>query len=151
MASQSSKVPFGVDASVLAGYAYAANARLGNIDLTLENTGLNTLTFQLKEWDGVTAPSGYYSVGGVQTVVPGGVKTISYNIVAKRVGLFGSGGTTANVTFNFRNPADLRGAQIDLIVTGRRGWAWDDAFNRPELSRGFGPPPDAPNDPNEGY
>jgi len=149
MSNQLSSVPFGSDATRLAGYAQAANAALGNIDLTLENTGSNTLTFQLREYTGTAVPSGYAAVGGVVTVVPKGVKTTSYNLVSKKVGFFGSGNTTANITLTYRNKGDLRGAQIDLVATGRRGWGFDAAFNRGELTKKWGRPIDEPTAPGE--
>lgn len=152
MSNQLSSVPFGTDIMRLAGYAQAANAALGNIDLCLENTGINTLTFQLKEFVGtVAAPltSGYSNIGATSTIVPKGVKTISYNLVSKRVGFFGSGSTTCNITATFRNPGDIRGAQIDLIATGRRGWGFDAAFNQGELTKKFGRPIDDPTQPGQ--
>jgi len=125
--NQVSSIPFGTDATLLAGYAYRANDRLGNVDLTIENTGSNALYFQLKEQ---TNPSGaFVNVGAAQTLVPKGVKTVSYNLIAKRVGFFGSGSTTANVSFSIRNKGNLRGAQVDIVVTGRRGWGYDAGFD----------------------
>jgi hypothetical protein len=37
-----------------------------------------------------------------------------------------------------RNKADLRGAQIDIVAVGRKGWGYDDAFNKPELKKKWG-------------
>jgi hypothetical protein len=147
--NQLSSVPFGTDATVLAGYAQHANASLGNLDITIENTGSNTLTFQLKEFTGTGVPSGYANIGGTVSVVPKGVKTVSYNLVSKRVGFFGSGNTVANISLSYRNKGDIRGAQIDLVATGRRGWGFDRAFNKAELTKKWGSPPDSPSDPSE--
>jgi len=91
-------------------------------------------------------------------VVPGGTQTKHYNLLSKRVAFFGSGNTAtdlsgsatstkANITAVFRNPSDLRGAQIDIIAGGHRGWGFDEAFNRKELTKKWGAPPDAPTEP----
>jgi hypothetical protein len=126
--NQVSSIPFGTDATLLSGYAYRGGDRLGNFDLTIENTGANSLYFQLKEQ---TNPSGaFVAVGAAQTLVPKGVKTVSYNILSQRLGFFGSGNTTANVSFSMRNKGNLRGAQVDIVVTGRRGWGFDPGFNQ---------------------
>jgi len=145
---------FGTDINVFAGYAQSANDRLGNIDFIVENTGANTVVIQLKSYDGNTAPSGYANVGTPFVVVPGGAQTKSYNLLAKRVAFFGSGNTTvgstynsltgtvtgakANITAVIRNKADLRNAQIDIVATGRRGWAYDEAWNNKELKKKWG-------------
>jgi len=152
--NQLSSIGFGSNIQVLAGYAQYANSALGNVDILLENTGSNTLTFVAKEYPVTAAKggvSGYGVVGDFITVVPKGVRTVSYNVVSKRIGFFGSGNTTANVSINFRNKADLRGAQIDIVATGRRGWGFDDGFNRPELTKKWGRQPDDPTSPNNLY
>src|SRR5712671_4215413 len=82
---------FGTDATVLSGYAQAANERLGNIDFIVENTGDIDLFFLVRQWDGTTTPSGYAPVGGNATIRARGTKTLSYNLVSKRIGFFGSG------------------------------------------------------------
>lgn len=148
--NQASQVPFGVDASVVAGYAQRANERLGNVDFIFENTGLKDANIIVKEWDGTTSPSGYKAIGTWFTVDAKGTTTKSFSLVSKRVGFFGSGvgGSTAvNITAAIRNPADLRGAQIDIVAGGRRGWGYDDAFDRATLTKNWGPPPDRPSDP----
>ena len=123
MSNQISGVPFGTDATVLAGWAVTAGPALGNIDFVVENTGTNTLTFQFKT---LTTYGSYTpvttSVGAWFTVAPSGVVTKSLCLVSTTLGFFGSGNTTANITQNLRNPADLRGAGIDMFVTGKRGW-----------------------------
>lgn len=158
--NQLSSLGFGTDATVLVGYAQAANERLGNVDFIIENTGDIDLFFQLRQYDGVTSPSGYANVGAGVTVKSRGAKTVSYNLISKRVGFFGSGvaasitiasnatgitgqtvfrsWTLADITAVIRNKGDLRGAQIDLVATGRRGWGYDDAFNKPELKKKWG-------------
>ena len=150
--NQLSSVPFGTDATQLAGYAQFANASLGNVDVIIENTGSNTLYFVLKEYpipaSVFGSVSGYCNVGPAVTVVPCGVRTVSYNLVSKRVGFFGSGSTVANLTLVFRNKGDIRGAQIDLVVTGRRGWGYDDGFQRGTLTKRWGSPPDDPATPS---
>lgn len=123
MSSQVSTIGFGSDATTLAGYAFRANERLGNIDLQIDNTGSNPLYFVVKEQ---TNPSGaFVNVSTPITIVPRGLKTISLNLLSKKIGFFGSGNTTANVQFTQRNPSNLAGGQIDLVVTGRRGWGYD--------------------------
>jgi hypothetical protein len=149
--NQISNVGFGTDATLLAGYAQHANASLGNVVITVENTGENSLYFQLKEYPVAASAggvSGYGRTGPAITVVPKGVKDLSYNLVSRRVGFFGSGNTKANISISMRNKADLRGAQIDLVAVGRRGWGYDDAFNTGELTKNFGSPPDSPTTPS---
>lgn len=151
--NQLSSVSFTSDATVLHGYAQTANERLGSVDFLVENTGNIALVFQLRQYDGVTSPSGYANVGGQTTVNARGKKTIGYNLLSKRVGFFGSGvaatvtingvsqfvtATTANISVVYHNKGDLRGAQIDLVATGRRGWSYDDAFARAELKKKWG-------------
>ena len=141
--NQNSSVGFGTDANILAAYAHAANDRLGNFDLVVENTGANTLYLQVREHDGVTSPSGYANLGAAFTVVPRGTVTRSYLLLSKQIGFFGSGNTTANISTAIRNPADLRGAQIDIVVQGRTGWGFDNAFDKKAFrSPGWGPFPD---------
>jgi hypothetical protein len=147
--NQLSAVGFGPDISVFSGYAQSANERLGNIDFIVENTGAYTLTMYLGQYDGNTSPSGFAMVGTAFTVVPGGVQTKSYSLVSKRVGFFGSGNTLttlagtatsakANITAVLRNKADLRGAQIDMVATGRKGWGYDEGWNKLELKKKWG-------------
>lgn len=151
--NQLSDISFGNDATTLRGYAQATNERLGSIDFLIENTGNIALVFQLRQYDGATSPSGYANVGAQVTVNARGKKTVSYNLLGKRVGFFGSGvaatvtvngvsslytSTTANITAVYHNKGDLRGAQIDLVAVGRRGWTYDDAFSKPELKKKWG-------------
>ena len=144
--NQVSQIGFGPDADVLAAYAHFGNDRLGNVDLTVENVGSNTLTFEVKEKvaAGVAGgtPSGYKKLGSTVTVVPKGVTTVSYNVLAKQIGFFGSGNTVANVSVSFRNKGDLRGAQVDIVQVGRRSFGFDDAFDRPTLTKKWGTAPD---------
>lgn len=151
--NQLSSISFGDDATVLRGYAQAANERLGYVNFLIENTGNIPLVFQLRQYDGTTSPSGYANVGGQTTVAARGSKTVAYNLLAKRVGFFGSGSpanvtvngvttyvtsTTANISVVYQNKGDLSGRQIDLVATGRRGWSYDDAFAKPELKKKWG-------------
>lgn len=147
--NQVSAIGFGPDAQVFAGYAQSANERLGNIDFIVENTGSTTLYMTLGQWDGNTSPSGFAKVGTAFVVVPGGTQTKSYSLVSKRIGFFGSGNTAtnlsgtatsakANVTAVLRNKADLRGAQIDIVATGRKGWGYDEGWNKLELKKKWG-------------
>lgn len=136
--NQLSSIGFGVDANVFAGYAQSANDKLGNIDFVFENTGANEAYIQLMQYDGVTSPSGFARVGVAFTVVPGGVVSQSYVLLSKRVGFFGSGNTSVNVSSVIRNKADLRNAQIDIVAVGRRGWGYDEGFNRLELKKKWG-------------
>lgn len=138
--NQQSLIGFGGDITVAAGYAQRGNDRLGNFDLVIENTGANQLTFVLKE---LTSASGFTAVGAAVTVTPRGVKTLSYSLLSKRVGFFGSGNTTANISTVLRNPADLRGAQIDIVNAGRRGWGFDAGFDTATLTQNWGSAPDS--------
>ena len=151
--NQLSSVSFGNDATSLRGYAQAANERLGAIDFQVENTGDIALVFQLRNFDGSTLPSGYANVGAQTTVNARGSKTISYTLLGKRVGFFGSGvaasvtvggvtkyvtAATANITAVIHNKGDLRGAQIDLVAVGRKSWAYDEAYAYTELKKKWG-------------
>lgn len=151
--NQLSSISFGNDATVLRGYAQATNERLGYVQFLIENTGNIPLVFQLRQYDGTTSPSGYANIGAQQTVNARGSKNVSYNLLSKRVGFFGSGvpanvtingvttyvtSTTANISVSWANKAQLDGRQIDLVATGRRGWTYDDAFARPELKKKWG-------------
>lgn len=136
--NQISSVGFGPDATVLAGYAQSANERLGNIDFVYENTGTNSAYIKVGQFDGVTSPSGYKDVGNAVTVVPGGTLTRSFTFISKRIGFFGSGNTKVNISAVIRNKGDLRGAQIDIVPVGRRSWGYDQAFDRPQLTKQWG-------------
>lgn len=136
--NQLSAIGFGPDATVFAGYAQSANDKLGNIDFVFENTGPNSAYVKLMQYDGTTSPSGYALVGSAFTVVPGGQVTKSYVLLSKRVAFFGSGNTTVNISSVIRNKADLRDAQIDIVAVGRKGWGYDDAFNKLELKKKWG-------------
>jgi len=127
--NQISSIGFGSDASVLAGYALAADGRLGNISLVVENTGANSLYLQIREHTGTTSPSGYSNLGTAVTVVPKGIKDINLNLLSKQIGFFGSGNTTANISTVIRNKGDLRGAQIDIVPVSRQGWGYADGFS----------------------
>lgn len=145
---------FGTDINVFAGYAQSANDRLGNIDFVVENTGSSTVVIQLRSYDADSSPSGWAKVGTPFVVVPGGTETKSFSLLSKRVAFFGSGNTTVSSTYNsltgsavgakanittvFRNPADLRNAQIDIVATGRRGWTYDEGWNKTELNKKWG-------------
>ena len=77
---------------------------------------------------------------------------MSYSVLGKKFGFFGSGqdsagvarSVTANVTTVLRNKGDLRGAQVDIVQTGRRGFGWDSGINKTAISKKWGTPPDAP-------
>lgn len=149
--NQVSAISFGPDITKASGYLQYANERLGNIDLTIENTSDYDLIFQAKVASPLTA-SGFTNVGSVVTVKPRGVKTVSYNVLSKAFGFFGSGqdssggarSVTANVSTSFRNKGDLRGAQVDIVQTGRRGWGYDPILSDPSIAKFWGNPPDAP-------
>lgn len=136
--NQQSSIGFGSDATLLAGYAQSTNNRLGNIDFVFENTGSNQAYIKLAQYDGTTSPSGYANVGNAFTVVPRGTVTRSYTFLGKRIGFFGSGNTKVNISTVIRNKGDLRGAQIDIVATGRRSWGYDQAFNKSELVQRWG-------------
>lgn len=139
--NQQSSIGFGSDATRFAGYAQAAGDRLGNIDFIFENTGANQAYIKLAQYDGSTSPSGYADLGAAFTVAAGGVKTVSYVILGKRVAFFGSGNTTVNISTAIRNKGDLRGAQIDIVAQGRKGWGYDPAFDQPQLTKKWGAVP----------
>jgi hypothetical protein len=141
--NQISVIGFGNDDTLLAGYAQAANERLGAFDLVIENIGANTLTLKFKELN-FSNDTTYADVPPVTTatVVAGGTKTISFTCNSRKLGFFGTGNTKANVSVVLRNKADLRGAQIDIVNTGRKGWTWDTAYNKPSTAKKWGNPPD---------
>jgi hypothetical protein len=144
--NQLSSVGFGPDANVYAGYAQSANERLGNIDFVFENTGPNAAYIRLMQYDGQTSPSGFapidttYTTGGFLgfEVAPGGVLTKSYVLISKRVGFFGSGNTTVNISAVMRNKADLRGGDISIVASGRKSWGFDEGFDRATLTKKWG-------------
>lgn len=147
--NQISSIGFGPNAELLSAYAHTVNRRLGNIDFVFENTGDNTLWIQVRQFDGVASPSGYANVGAALLIVPGGTVTASYNLLGKEIGFFGSGNTSidgtgtatsakANISTIIRNKSDLRGAQIDIEPVGRKGWGYDAAFNRGNLTKEWG-------------
>ena len=159
--NQVSQVSFGPDITQANGYLQYGNERLGNLDLVIENTSDYDLVFQAKAASTLTN-SGFANVGSAVTIKARGVKTLSYNILSKKFGFFGSGqdstgaarSVTANVTTVIRNKSDLRGAQVDLVNVGKRGWGSDQIFNDPAFFKYWGNPPDAPNGttpPNNGY
>lgn len=128
--NQASTIGFGSDATLVAGYAQRGNERLGNFDLIIENTGVNALTLFVREHDGVTSPSGYKNLLGPISIVPKGNDTVSLKLLAKKIAFFGSGNTTANISVALRNPANLRGAQIDVVAVERRNFGFDDGANK---------------------
>jgi hypothetical protein len=157
--NQASLVPFGTDATRLAGYAQTANERLGAIDFVFENTGDIPVYIRVKQFvSAATLPSGYADVtplgigayvGPEISVAARGVVTRSYNLLSKRIGFFGSGvaatingklvrSTTVNISAVLRNKSDIRGAQIDISQVGRQGWGYDMAFNTPNLTKKWG-------------
>ena len=150
--NQVSQVSFGTDITRCNGYLQYANERLGNLDLIIENTSDYDLYFQAKVASTLTA-SGFTNIGSAVTIKPKGLKTLSYNILAKKFGFFGSGvdsagaakSVTANVSTVLRNKGDLRGAQVDIVNAGKRGWGYDAIFNDPVIGKYWGNPPDAPN------
>jgi len=118
------------------------------------------LQAQAQAGDTQTTPSGaitgFTSVGPPFILAPRGVLTRSYNLLTQRIGFFGSGiaatvaqqtapyqsllvrSTTVNITAVLRNPADLRGAQIDINTVSRQGWGFDPAFDTPNLTKKWG-------------
>lgn len=131
---QSSIIPFGTDATKIAGYAYATE-RLGNVDLLIENTGDTTLSMKVAQFVSGSPTSSYSQIVPMFTVVPGGNVTKQLVVAGAiapgpQIAFFGSGGTTANVTIVFRNPGNLRGVQVDIVPIGRFGWGFDVAFNQ---------------------
>jgi len=148
--NQQSSIGFGPDATVFAAYAQNANDKLGNLDFVFENTGPNTAYIRLMQYDGSTSPSGWATIDKTVTaapfitdwvgfaVAPGGTLTRSYVLLTQRVGFFGSGNTTVNISSVIRNKADLRNAQIDIVAVGRKGWGYDEGFNKAELRKKWG-------------
>ena len=148
--NQISDLGFGQDINKLAGYGIAADGRCGNLDLVFENTGVNPATVTLKEFLGVGAPgtvSGYSPILPAPVVlVPKGTRTVSISVLSRKIGIFGSGNTTVNISTVIRNMGNLRGAQVDLFVPGRRGWSYEPAARR-DNSPGYGPLLDEPSIP----
>lgn len=149
--NQISSVAIGTDANVFSAYAEAAaNDRLGAIDFVFENSGSNTAYIRLAQYDGTTSPSGFATIDTTYTaspftagfkgfaVAPGGTVTRHYVLLSKRVAFFGSGNTKVNISSVMRNKSDLRGAQIDIVAVGRKGWGYDEAWNRNELIKKWG-------------
>jgi len=118
MSNQASAVPFGTDATRLAGYAMTANERLGAIDFSFSNEGSIPAYIKVMAYIGpTTTPSGYAdvlpldseamnnvtanppssaitgftTVGPPFVVQPRGTITRSYNLLTSRIGFFGSG------------------------------------------------------------
>lgn len=147
MSNQISVIGLGTDISKLAGYTVYGGARLGRVDLVMENVGDNTATLTIKEfaptWDGLSAsswasnktPSGtqtgtWTTVVANFTIGARATKTTKLVVVGKTLGIFGSGNTTVNVTPILRNPANLRGAQFDIIQPGRAGFGFETGFDQ---------------------
>lgn len=122
--NQLSNVPFGASASYASAFAVARTQRLGQFSLVIENTGANTLSMRCATLSGTT----WTPIEAIFTVVPRGNTTRNYSLVDKVIGFFGSGSTTANISTVIRNKSDLRGAQIDLVTQGRKGWGYDPAL-----------------------
>jgi hypothetical protein len=143
--NQQSIIPFGTNAAQFSGYAQATGERLGAFDLVIENVGDATLTVSLKEFNGTTAPSGWVNLAGQTafTVAARGKVTRSIRSMNKRIGFFGSGNTVANISTVVSNPGDLRGAQIDIVAVGRRGWGYDQGFPSDQTRAGWGAAPDS--------
>jgi hypothetical protein len=146
--NQQSSIGFGVDATVFAGYAQNANDKLGNIDFVFENCGPNAAYIRLMQYDGSTSPSGWAAIDTSSptspfntewvgfAIAPGGTLTRSYVLLTQRVGFFGSGNTTVNISTVIRNKADLRNAQIDIVAAGgRKGWGYDEGFDKGTLKK----------------
>lgn len=137
--NQNSSVSFGSDPTVVAGYALAANDRLGAIDFLYENTGPNAAWIKVAQYVGGTSDiSGFALVDTGFALVAGGTTTRHYNFVSKTVGFFGSGSTTVNISAVIRNKADLRGGQIDIKAGGRQGWSYDAGFDKKTLTKKWG-------------
>lgn len=131
-----------------------STAKLGAGNQPLADVSGPVLRLQLKEWDGTTSPSGWKNIGSYVEVVAGGTTTIHCNMASKKLGFFGSGyagtdGVTgvgantpaaamANISVVMDNKSDLRGAQIDIVVTGRKGWGVDDGFDKGTLQPNWG-------------
>ncbi len=128
MSNQISLVPFGTDATVVAGYAVSTE-RLGNVDLSFNNVGENTLYVKVAQFVSGSPNSSYSTIVPLFSVVPKGTVTKSLVVFSKQLAFFGSGNTVANITPTFRNPSDLRGAQIDIAVQGKFGWGYDVAYD----------------------
>lgn len=143
--NQSSLVPFGTSTTDLNGYAQAAGDRLGNFDLIFENIGDNAVNIDVKE---LNAAGTSYATVLVNTgsIVARGTKTVSVKSVSKRLGFFtnAGGNTSVNISTAIRNKGDLRGAQIDIVATGKRGWGLDVGHNPATTQKRWGLVPDQP-------
>lgn len=141
--NQASHVPFGPDATRIAGYAMTANERLGAIDFQFENVGSIPAYIKVMAYVGpTTTPSGYSdvlplnneamnnvtanppssaitgftTVGPPFVVQPKGCITRSYNLVTKRIGFFGSG-IAGNVTQQIAPYQTLRVSSTIVNIT----------------------------------
>jgi len=128
--NQLSGIGFGTDATVLAFMAQTANERLGAFDLIVKNTGANVLTLTIKSLEA----GSWTAIGSAITVAAGGSTTTHLSLVSKVIGFFGTGPTTANITTVINTPSDRRGAQIDLVTQGRKGWGYDVGINKASIS-----------------
>jgi hypothetical protein len=141
------------------------SAQLGVGNQPTAGADAPVLRLQLMEWDGTTSPSGWKAIGGgtgpggTSEIVAGGTTTIHMNLSAQKLGFFGSGYlptaavgygqptgsatntpccVAANISVVMDNKSDLRGGEIDIVVTGRRGWGYDDGFSKATLTPNWG-------------
>lgn len=118
--NQVSSIGLGSDITKVAA-ALVANDRLGKIDLVIENTSDNDAIVGIKEFSG----GAWVELVEAFPVKARGVVTKSLVLLNKQIGFFGSGNAVINVTTVILNPANRRGAQIDMVYPGRAGWTFD--------------------------
>ena len=148
--NQISCVPFGTGTADLNGYAHASGDRLGCLDLIFENIGDNAVTIDVKELN-AAGTSYATTLASTGSIVARGTKTVSVKTVSKRLGFFtnAGGNTSVNISTAIRNKGDLRGAQIDIVATGRKGWSFDVGHNKATTQKFWGPQPDQPSNNEE--
>lgn len=130
--------------------ANSTAANLVTVANAAANDGTGTVTAMalMNLSGGADSAESYTTLVSSFTVYAKGTITKSLKLVSKRIGFFGSGGPTfVNISAAIRNPSDLRGAQIDIVASGRKGWGYDTAFDKGTLTKNWGPPPDRPADP----
>lgn len=144
--NQVSMVPFGTSTTVLNGYAQQGNDRLGNIDFIFENVGDKAVTIVVKELNAAGTAYTTTVLTTASLVAGGGTATYSIVTNSKRLGFFTSagGGTAVNITPVIRNKANLRGASIDIVAPGKKGWGFDVAYDHATTQKKWGTPPDKP-------
>ncbi len=137
------KIGLGADANDLAGSAFTPNDRLGPVNIQIENiqpenapAAGNAAYVVIKQLTG----SGWANLVSGFSVAAGGRVNKEVKVFTKKIGFFGSGNTTVTISVQHAHGSALRGGQIDVEATGRRGYGYDTgvdgAVNHPGLVGG---------------